>query len=505
MSKSALSPTRAENYPEWYQSVIKAADMAELSGVRGCMVIKPWGYAIWERIQKILDGMIKATGHDNCYFPLFIPLSYFQKEASHVEGFAKEMAVVTHHRLINVNGQLVPDPDSKLDEPLIVRPTSETIIGEAMARAVQSYRDLPLLWNQWANVVRWEMRTRMFLRTAEFLWQEGHTAHADEANARAETARMLEVYRILVEDYIAIPGIRGTKSENEKFAGAVETQTIEAMMQDGRALQSCTSHYLGQNFARAANVQFQSKAGALELCHTTSWGLSTRVIGGLIMTHADDDGLVLPPKLAPQQVVIVPILRDEAAREAVLAHCEKLAAEIAAQNYAGEAVRARVDTRDEESATKRWNWIKKGVPIILEIGPKDIEKDGVAVTRRDDVAGKKTFPARAEFISGLPALLEEMQNSIFSRALKMQQDRTRADIKTWAEFESYFGKDTDSKFDTAPGFVRAPWSGDEAAAEAKLKPLGVSIRCLPFDGKPSGNCVITGAPAKYEAIFARAY
>ncbi len=512
MSKSAISPIRAENYPEWYQAVIKAADMAELSGVRGCMVIKPWGYAIWERVQNVLDGMIKATGHDNCYFPLFIPLSYFQKEATHVEGFAKEMAIVTHHRLINKNGELVPDPDSKLDEPLIVRPTSETIIGEAMARAVQSYRDLPLLWNQWANVVRWEMRTRMFLRTAEFLWQEGHTAHADEADARAETERMLEVYRALIEDYIAMPAIQGSKPESEKFAGAEDTLTLEVMMQDGRALQSCTSHYLGQNFAQAANIQFQGKSGSLELCHTTSWGLSTRVIGGLIMTHADDDGLVLPPKLAPQQVVIVPILRDETAREAVLNYCDKLATDIAAQTYAGEAVRVKVDKRDEESATKRWNWIKKGVPVILEVGPKDIEKDGVAVTRRDDVAGKKTFPARAEFIAGLPALLDEMQRGIYARALEMQKSRTRTDIKTWAEFETYFGKDTDGKFDEAPGFVRAPWSGDEAATEAKIKPLGVTIRCLPFDTNvpdhaavPSGNCIITGGAAKYEAIFARAY
>jgi len=505
MSKSALSPTRAENYPEWYQAVIKAADMAELSGVRGCMVIKPWGWAIWERIQSIVDGMIKATGHENCYFPIFIPLSYFQKEAEHVEGFAKEMAVVTHHRLINQGGKLVPDPASKLDEPLIVRPTSETIIGEAMAKEIQSYRDLPLLWNQWANVVRWEMRTRMFLRSAEFLWQEGHTAHATESEAREETILIQKAYQDLIENIMAIPVILGAKSESERFPGAVDSLTLETMMQDGRALQAGTSHYLGQNFARALDIKYQTREGSVEYVHTTSWAVTTRLIGALIMAHGDDDGLVLPPRLAPQQVVIVPILRDESARAAVLEYCNKLAAEIAPQSYAGEAVRVKLDARDEEAITKRWNWIKKGVPVILEIGPKDIEKDGVAVTRRDDMAGKKTFPGRSEFIAGLPALLDEIQNGIFARALKMQQSRMRTDIKTWAEFESYFDKNEDSAYDTSPGFVRASWSGDEAATEAKIKALGVSVRCLPFDQNISGNCIITGAPAKYEAIFARAY
>lgn len=479
--------------------------MAEMSGVRGCMVIKPWGYAIWERIQSVLDGMIKSTGHENCYFPIFIPLSYFQKEAAHVEGFAKEMAVVTHHRLINKNGALIPDPDSKLDEPLIVRPTSETIIAETMAKEIQSYRDLPLLWNQWANVVRWEMRPRMFLRSAEFLWQEGHTAHADEPDARAEAEKMLEVYRTLIEDYLAIPGIRGEKSAGERFPGAVQTLTIEPMMQDGRALQSCTSHYLGQNFARAANIEFQSKEGRQELCHTTSWGLSTRIIGGLIMTHADDDGLVLPPRIAPLHVVVVPILRDETTRQAVLEYCDSLAKEISAQQYAGEGVRIKVDARDEDAAAKRWNWIKKGVPVVLEVGPKDIEKNGVAVTRRDDVAGKKQFPTRGEFAGALPTILAEMQKKYFNRALEIRTGRTRTDIKTWTEFENYFGKNDENLFTSNVGFVRAPWSGDEAATDAKLKPLGVTIRCLPFNQNISGPCVITGAAAKYEAIFARAY
>ncbi len=479
--------------------------MAELSGVRGCMVIKPWGYAIWECIQKTLDSVIKATGHENCYFPIFIPLSYFQKEASQVEGFAKEMAVVTHHRLINQGGQLVPDPASKLEEPLIVRPTSETIIGEAMARQIQSYRDLPLLWNQWANVVRWEMRTRIFLRTAEFLWQEGHTAHANEEDARKETELMQIEYQKLIEGMMAIPVILGEKSKGETFPGAVQTLTLETMMQDGRALQAGTSHYLGQTFARALDIKYQSREGTIEYTHTTSWAITTRLIGALIMTHADDDGLVLPPRLAPEQVIIVPILRDENARAAVLEYCDSLAKEIAEQTYADEPVRVKVDKRDDEASNKRWAWVKKGVPVILEVGPKDIEKNGVAVTNRLDVAGKKQFPTRAEFISGLPALLGDMQQKIHAKALEMQTSRTRTDIKTFAELEKYFGKNEDSNFAESPGFVRAPWSGDEAATEAKIKPLGVSIRCLPFDQNVSGNCMITGGPAKYEAIFARAY
>lgn len=479
--------------------------MAELSGVRGCMVIKPWGYAIWERIQKILDRMIKETGHENCYFPVFIPLSYFQKEATHVDGFAKEMAVVTHHRLVMKDGQLVPDPESKLEEPLIVRPTSETIIGEAMARQIQSYRDLPLLWNQWANVVRWEMRTRLFLRTAEFLWQEGHTAHANEQDARAEASTILEVYRSLIEDYMAIPVVLGEKSAGERFPGAVTSLCLEAMMQDGRALQAGTSHYLGQNFARAANIQFQSAEGKLELAHTTSWGVSTRLIGGLIMSHADDDGLVLPPKLAPEQVVIVPILRDEAKRAEVLDYCYDLAADIEKMKFADENIRVRVDRRDIEAADKRWGWVKKGVPLVLEIGPKDIEKKGVAVTRRDDLISKKTFPLRDEFVSGLVALLEEIQTGIFNRAAAMRDSRTRSDVTTWEAFEKHFGKDKEGGFDSNPGFVRAPWAGDEEATEARLKPLGVSIRCLPLEQEVEGLCVITGRPAKFEAIFARSY
>ena len=323
--RHALNTRRADDFAQWYQEVISAADMAEESGVRGCMVIKPWGYGIWERIQRLLDARIKATGHDNCYFPIFIPLSNFEREADHVEGFAKEMAVVTHHRLIaDGKGGLVPDPEAKLEEPLVVRPTSETIIGDAMARWVQSWRDLPLKLNQWANVVRWEMRTRMFLRTSEFLWQEGHTAHESEADAKEHTLRMLEVYRACAEEDIAMPVIAGEKPEHERFPGAVETWSIEAMMQDGKALQAGTSHYLGTNFAEAAGIRYQDREGSQQLCHTTSWGVSTRLVGGMIMTHGDDDGLRVPPKLAPWQVVILPMLREDDGDAALLDYCEHL-------------------------------------------------------------------------------------------------------------------------------------------------------------------------------------
>src|SRR3984957_8430584 len=322
--KNAVSPTRAENYAEWYQQVVRAADMAEMSGVRGCMVIKPWGYGSWQLMQEELDRRFKETGHENCYFPIFIPISFIAKEAEHVEGFAKEMAVVTHHRLKNIDGKLQPDPDAKLEEPLVVRPTSETIIGDAFQRWIRSYRDLPLLLNQWANVVRWEMRTRLFLRTTEFLWQEGHTAHADEADAREETLKMLEVYRAFAEDVLAMPVIAGEKPENERFPGAVNTYSIEAMMQGGRALQPGTSHFLGPPFAGAQNIKFQNDAGGMDYCNTTSWGVSTRLIGGVIMTHGDDDGLGLPPAIAPKQIVVVPMLRDKPEDAEVLKYCTDL-------------------------------------------------------------------------------------------------------------------------------------------------------------------------------------
>ena len=502
-ARTAISPTRAENFPEWYQQIIKEADMADMSGVRGCMVIKPWGYAIWERIQAQLDLRIKATGHDNCYFPLFIPLSYFQKEADHVEGFAKEMAVVTHHRLINQGGKLVPDPDSKLEEPLIVRPTSEMIIAEAMAKEVQSYRDLPLLWNQWANVVRWEMRPRVFLRTAEFLWQEGHTAHETEADAREETLRMLEVYRQMFEDIMALPVILGTKSEGERFPGAVETYTLEAMMQDGKSLQAATSHYLGQNFARASNISFQDREGKRELVHTTSWGLSTRSIGGIIMTHADDDGLQLPPRLAPVQIIIVPILKDEAENQAVLDYADKLVQQLQSVQFAGENIRIKLDRRDQPASDKRWQYIKKGVPLIVEIGPKDLAGNSVAVTRRDKLAEKKAFIAFDEFVTTAPALLQSIQESLHARADANRAARMKTDIQDIDDLKQYFA--ADENYDAAVGFVRGKWCGD-ANSENLLKPLGLSIRCLPLDQTGTeGKCVLTGKPGTIDAIFAKSY
>ncbi|MDP9055757.1 MAG: proline--tRNA ligase, partial [Pseudomonadota bacterium] len=370
--RHALSVTRAQDFAAWYQEVIAEAEMAEESGVRGCMVIRPWGYGIWERIQALMDARIKAAGVDNCYFPLFIPLSYFTREAEHVEGFAKEMAVVTHHRLIaDGKGGLIPDPEAKLEEPLIVRPTSETVIGAAMARWIQSWRDLPMLTNQWANVVRWEMRTRMFLRTSEFLWQEGHTAHADRADAMAETLRALEMYRGFAEGVLAMPVIAGEKPENERFPGAVATYSIEAMMQDGKALQAGTSHYLGTGFAATAGIHYQDREGQQALCHTTSWGVSTRLIGGVIMTHGDDDGLRVPPAIAPQQVVILPMLRDNDEDAALLAYCQELRAALAVQQALGEPLRVLLDKRPGKATQKRWAWVKKGVPLILEIGGRD--------------------------------------------------------------------------------------------------------------------------------------
>src|SRR5215471_8561121 len=371
----ALSVSRTtgnrSTFPQWYQAIMREADLAETSPVRGMMIIKPWGYGVWEEMQRDLDRRIKETGHVNVYFPLLIPLSFFAKEAEHVEGFAKEMAVVTHHRLKTLDGKLEVDPDAELEEPLIVRPTSETLFGDAFQRWIKSHRDLPMLLNQWANVVRWEMRTRLFLRTAEFLWQEGHTAHADEAGAREETMRMLEVYRAFSEETLAIPVIAGEKPENERFPGAVNTYSIEAMMQDGKALQAGTSHYLGTHFAEAQNIRFQNDAGGMEFCNTTSWGVSTRLIGGVIMTHGYDDGLRLPPAIAPRQIVVVPMLRDKPEDAEVLKYCEELVAALNRQQIFGQPLRAHLDIKKIKSAEKRWNWVRRGAPIILEIGPRD--------------------------------------------------------------------------------------------------------------------------------------
>ncbi len=509
--KHALSVTRAQDFAAWYQEVIKEADLAEESGVRGCMVIKPWGYGIWERIQKLVDAEIKAAGVDNCYFPIFIPLSYFEREADHVEGFAKEMAVVTHHRLIgDGQGKLIPDPSAKLEEPLVVRPTSETVIGAAMARWIQSWRDLPLLTNQWANVVRWEMRTRMFLRTSEFLWQEGHTAHADKADAMAETLRALEMYRAFAEGPLAMPVIAGEKPENERFPGADATYSIEAMMQDGKALQAGTSHYLGTTFAEAAGIRYQDKDGGQALCHTTSWGVSTRLIGGVIMVHGDDDGLRCPPQIAPQQIVIVPMLRDGPEDEGVLDYCRSLRAELAALNAFGEPVRVLLDVKANKASNKRWAWVKKGAPLIVEVGPRDVAEGKAAVLRRDRLYkddGKlaTAFTPRADFVSQAARLLDDIQKSLHDEATT-RRDAAIVPVESWAQVEAMFSGDEDA----VKGWALADWSRPTGAAldavVAKLKALKLTLRNTPLGwGGVSGACLFTGESAVERILIGRTY
>lgn len=496
--KTAIRFTREADFPKWYQEVIKEADMAENSGVRGCMVIKPWGYGIWEGLKARLDQRIKETGHENCYFPMFIPLELIEKEAAHVEGFAKEMAVVTHHRLVAKDGKL--EPAGKLESPLVVRPTSETMIGESFAKWIRSYRDLPIKINQWANVVRWEMRPRMFLRTSEFLWQEGHTAHATEAEAREETSTMLEEYRALAEDWLAIPVIPGEKSASERFPGAVETHTIEAMMQDGKALQSGTSHYLGQNFSKAADIKFQAKDGSECYAETTSWGVSTRMIGAIIMTHGDDDGLRVPPTVAPRQIVILPIARDDEAAARVLPAADELAAKLNNTVAFGNVVRAFVDKRDINAGEKRWGWIKKGAPLIVELGPRDLDQGTVMVTPRTDIYGKAP-QSMDDFVANITTILEGIQATLFNEAKAYRDARIHTDITDFEAFKTFFKTETHA----TAGFVRAYWD-ESAESEASLKELAVTIRCLPYDQPDeAGTCVLTGNPATKQAIFAKAY
>jgi prolyl-tRNA synthetase len=497
--KNAISPTRAEDYPEWYQQVVKAADLAENSDVRGCMVIKPWGYAIWENIQRRLDAMFKATGHENAYFPLFIPMSFLEKEAEHVEGFAKECAVVTHHRLEPdpVKGGLRPAPSAQLEEPLIVRPTSETIIGATFSRWVQSYRDLPILINQWANVVRWELRTRMFLRTTEFLWQEGHTVHATAEEAQEETRQMLDVYAEFAEGSMAMPVIKGEKTAGERFPGAVATYSIEAMMQDRKALQSGTSHFLGQNFAKAQEIKFQDQSGAEVYAWTTSWGVSTRLIGGLIMTHSDDDGLVLPPKLAPAHVVILPIYRDDSERSQVLPFCEALKTDLTAQRFDDEPVRVRIDDRDIRGGEKKWQWIKRGVPLRVEVGPRDVAAGNVFAARRD-TGEKGEGVSRSEFVVNVAAALGQIQQDLFDRAAQARAEAT-VTIDSLAEFEAFFAESA------AGGFAHCHFV-DSPEMEAKLKALKATVRCVPVDAPDEpGKCLFTGQPSPRRGLFARAY
>src|SRR5579872_2702242 len=473
MSQRALSVSRMtgnrSTFAQWYQAVVREADMAEPSPVRGAMVIKPWGYGVWEEMQRDLDRRIEATGHENCYFPMFIPLSFIAKEAEHVEGFAKEMAVVTHHRLKNIDGKLQPDPDAKLEEPLVVRPTSETIIGDAFSRWIRSHRDLPLLINQWANVVRWEMRTRLFLRTSEFLWQEGHTAHADADEAMAEALMILEMYRDFAETVLAMPVIAGEKPENERFPGAVNTYSIEAMMQDGKALQAGTSHYLGTHFAVAQNIRFQNEAGELVPCHTTSWGVSTRLIGGMIMVHGDDDGLRIPPAIAPRQIVIVPMLRNKPEDAGVLGYCESLDRELVRQTAMGDHLRVQVDRKDIKSADKRWNWVRRGAPIIIEIGPRDVANGNVTFMRRDRLRdGDKVQSAsmpREKFVAEAAGLLTEIQVRLFSEAKTRLDSNIRSDIGSFDELSEYFsGAGEDEESVEFRGWLRVPWCSPSGAA-----------------------------------------
>lgn len=501
--KTAITPTRAEDYPQWYQEVVKASEMAERSPVRGCMVIKPWGYSLWENIVSVLDGMFKETGVKNAYFPLFIPLSFFEKEAEHVEGFAKECAVVTHHRLEKrADGGL--EPAGKLNEPLVVRPTSETIIGDSFSRWVGSYRDLPILINQWGNVVRWEMRTRLFLRTSEFLWQEGHTAHVTQEEAVERTFMMLDTYARLAEEYLAMPVVKGRKTASERFPGAVDTLCIEAMMQDRKGLQAGTSHFLGQNFARASGIKFQSAEESEEYAWTTSWGASTRLIGGLIMTHGDDDGIVLPPKIASSHVVLMPIIRKPEDRVKVMESVETLGKALKNITYHHRRIGVEIDDR-EIGGARGWEWIKKGIPIRVEIGPRDIADNSVYVGRRDKEHNDKVSINRDRFISEVTNILDEIQDVLFGRALSFRKEHT-VSIDDNNEFYDFFTPENQEQPEIHGGFAYAHWCGEDAC-ESKIKDdLSVTIRCIPFDAPPEkGKCICCGNPSSGRVIFAKAY
>ena len=487
-------PSRSEDYSLWYNELVKKADLAEHSDVRGCMVIKPYGFSIWEKMQQALDKMFKDTGHSNAYFPLFVPKSLFEAEEKNAEGFAKECAIVTHYRLKtdpNNKGKLIVDPEAKLEEELIVRPTSEAIIWNTYKKWIQSYRDLPILINQWANVVRWEMRTRLFLRTAEFLWQEGHTAHATADEAVRETLQMLGVYADFAENFMAMPVIKGKKSESEKFPGAVDTYCIEAMMQDGKALQSGTSHFLGQNFARAFNVQFTSKEGKLEGVWGTSWGVSTRLMGALIMAHSDDDGLVLPPKLAPIHVVIVPIFRTDEELKKVTEKADQISSSLRKQGYT-----VKFDARDNyKPGFKFAEWELKGVPVRLAVGPRDLENGTIEVARRD--TKEKKVMKLEDIATAIPALLDDIQRSIYDKARKFLKEHV-TQVETYDQMKEVL--------DGKGGFVSAHWDGTAETEAAIKEETKATIRCIPLDQKEeSGSCVYSGKPSTKRVLFARAY
>lgn len=485
--------TRKEDYSKWYNDLVIQADLAENSGVRGCMVIKPYGYAIWERMQAELDRMFKETGHENAYFPIFIPKSYFSKEASHVDGFAKECAVVTHYRLKNAEdgSGIIVDPSAKLEEELIVRPTSETIIWDTFRKWIQSYRDLPLLINQWANVVRWEMRTRLFLRTSEFLWQEGHTAHATKDEAVAEAEQMMNVYADFVENYMAVPVIKGVKTESERFAGALETYCIEALMQDGKALQAGTSHFLGQNFAKAFDVKFAAKDGKQDFVWATSWGVSTRLMGALVMTHSDDNGLVLPPNLAPNQVVIVPIYRNDEQFEAVSKVAKELQKELRVKG-----LRVKFDDRDTQKPGWKFNEYEfKGVPVRIAIGPKDLENGTYEIARRDTL--QKEIVLNTDVVDKVVGLMDEIQKNLYIKALNYRSEHT-TEVTTYDEFKEVL--------ESKGGFISAHWDGTSATEDLIKNETKATIRCIPIDSpKEEGKCMVTGNPSVRRVLFARAY
>ena len=501
--QTAITPKRTEDYPEWYQQVIKASDLAERSPVRGCMVIKPWGYALWENIVHVLDDMFKATGVKNAYFPLFIPLNFLEKEAEHVEGFAKECAVVTHHRLEKgLNDSLVPA--GPLTEPLVVRPTSETIIGDSFSKWIGSHRDLPVLVNQWANVVRWEMRTRMFLRTSEFLWQEGHTAHATKEEAIERTKLMLDVYTTMAEDYLAMPVVKGRKTASERFPGAVDTLCIEAMMQDRKALQAGTSHFLGQNFARASDIKFQTAEETEDFVWTTSWGASTRLIGGVIMIHGDDDGIILPPKIASAHVVLMPIIRKTGDRATVMEYIDNLARKLREISYHDRKIVVEIDERDIGGA-RGWDWIKKGIPLRVEVGPRDIEQGSVYVGRRDKAHNEKVSIDKNQFVAGLTGILDEIQDNLFARADAFRKDHTLT-INDKKAFCDYFTPQNPQKPEIHGGFAVSHWCGEEACESRIKDDLAATIRCIPFDQDESdGSCIFCGKPGISRAVFAKAY
>ena len=484
---------RSEDYSKWYNELVVKADLAENSGVRGCMVIKPYGFAIWEKMQAQLDKMFKETGHENAYFPLFIPKSYLSKEASHVAGFAKECAVVTHYRLKNAEdgSGIIVDPDAKLEEELIVRPTSETIIWDTYRKWIQSYRDLPLLINQWANVVRWEMRTRLFLRTAEFLWQEGHTAHATEREAIDEAELIMHLYADFAENHMGVPVIKGTKTESERFAGAVETYCIEALMQDGKALQAGTSHFLGQNFAKAFDVKFATKEGKQDYVWATSWGVSTRLIGALIMAHSDDNGLVLPPKLAPIQVVIVPIYKGLEQLEDISKKVDPLVKELRSKG-----ISVKYDNRDTHKPGFKFNEYElKGVPVRLAIGQRDLENGTYEVARRDTL--EKETVKEGDLVAKIEFLLEEIQKNIYQKALHYREDHI-TEVDSYAQFKEVL--------ESKGGFVSAHWDGTAATEERIKEETKATIRCIPLDGEQKeGKCMVTGETSTRRVLFAKAY